>query len=83
MSEKSIAELNFYLFFQIKGFVIVPKDFKETDLPVCTFLPFTLTPTPLKREYFQQILDLQPKINQLIYKIASSPFLLQKALGKY
>ncbi len=63
--------------------MIIPKDFQVTDLPVCTFLPFTLTPTPLKREYFKQILDLQPKINQLIYKIASCPFILKNALEKY
>jgi hypothetical protein len=64
------------------GFVIIPKDCKETDLIVCTFLPFTLLPTPLKREFYEQLTNLQPKINSLIFKIANSPDVLRNAFSK-
>ncbi len=71
-----------YHFNQKIGFVIVPKDCKETDLMVCTFLPFTLLPTPLKREFYEQLTNLQPKINSLIFKIANSPNVLRNAFSK-
>jgi hypothetical protein len=50
---------------------------------VCTYLPFTLCPTPIKREYFQQVFDLQPDINQLVYKISNSPSFMESAFEKY
>jgi glutathione synthase len=63
----------------VNGFVVVPKGRAETDLMVATYLPFTLCPTPLKQTYFRQVFDLQPNINQLVYKIANSPDIMERA----
>ena len=66
----------------VNGFVVVPKERTENELMVCTHLPFTLCPTPIRRGYFQQVLALQPDINQLVYKIAKSPEFMKKAFEK-
>jgi hypothetical protein len=66
----------------VNGFVIVPKDRSETDLMVCTYLPFTLCPTPIRKSYFDQVMSLQPDINLLVNKIANSPELMKTALEK-
>ena len=66
----------------VNGFVIVPKERSETDLMVCTYLPFTLCPTPIKKSYFEQVLHLQPHINSLVYKIANSHQTMKTALEK-
>ena len=66
----------------VNGFVIVPKERSETDLMVCTYLPFTLCPTPIKKSYFEQVLHLQPHINTLVYKMANSYQTMKTALEK-
>ena len=66
----------------VNGFVIVPKERSETDLMVCTYLPFTLCPTPIKKSYFEQVLHLQPHINSLVYRIANSHQTMKTALEK-
>jgi hypothetical protein len=66
----------------VNGFVIVPKDRDETDLMVCTYLPFTLCPTPIRKRYFDQVMNLQPDINLLVNKIANSPQMVKTALEK-
>jgi hypothetical protein len=48
-----------------------------------TYLPFTLFPTPFKRSNFENAFDLQVHINDLIYNLASSPSILEKAFEKY
>jgi hypothetical protein len=59
-------------FYFIKGFVLVPRDRKQTDLMVVTHIPFTLYPSPFKRAHFEKITNLQPNINDLVYKIANN-----------
>ena len=78
--------LNLKIFYSKKiyseGFVIVPKERKLNDSLVVTYLPFTLFPTPFKRIYYEQVFNLQPDINQLVYKLANSPLILERAFEK-
>jgi hypothetical protein len=66
----------------VNGFVMVPKHIKSNDLMCVTYLPFTLFPTPFRRADLKQVFDLQPQINMLVSKIASSSRLIENALGK-
>ncbi len=50
---------------------------------VVSYLPFTLFPTPFKRAYYEQVFNLQPDINNLIYKIANSPDVIERNFKKY
>lgn len=67
----------------VNGFVVVPKYLKPTDLMCVTYLPFTLFPTPFKKNDFDKVIKLQPDINLLVSKIASSHQLIEKSLDKY
>uniref|UniRef100_A0A0V0G652 Glutathione synthetase n=1 Tax=Triatoma dimidiata TaxID=72491 RepID=A0A0V0G652_TRIDM len=46
------------------------------------FAPFTLFPTPLKREYFEEVIALQPALGELMHKIAYDHDFLTSALEK-
>ena len=61
------------------GFVLVPRERSETDLMIVTYMPFTLYPSPFKRAHFEKVYKLQPHINELMYKIASSTQILERA----
>ena len=67
----------------VNGFVMVPKECARDGRGlVVTYLPFNLFPTGFKRHDFNQVIDLQSRINDLVYKIASSPSRLESALEK-
>lgn len=67
----------------VNGFVMVPKECARDGRGlVVTYLPFNLFPTGFKRHDFNQVIDIQPRINDLVYKIASSPSRLESALEK-
>lgn len=63
------------------GFVLVPKGRPATELPVVSFMPFTIVPTPLERRHFDQICSLQPHVNELVRRLATSTDTLREALG--
>jgi len=62
----------------VSGFIVVPKGLTSSDLMTVTHLPFTLYPTPFKRKTYQKVVDLQPEINELMYKIANSKMYMEK-----
>ena len=66
----------------VNGFVFIPKGRLETDLMVVTHMPFTLYPSPFKRAHFENVVKLQPQINELVYRIATTPSTLEKAFEK-
>jgi hypothetical protein len=37
---------------------------------------FTIFPTPIQRHHFDQVTQLQPRINELVHRIANSPHVL-------
>lgn len=49
---------------------------------VVTYLPFTLFPTPFKKSHFQQVIDLQPQINEIFNKISTNYEFMQKSFEK-
>lgn len=49
---------------------------------VVTYLPFTLFPTPFKKAHFQQVIDLQPHVNELFNKISTNVDFMQKSFEK-
>lgn len=63
----------------VNGFVLVPKDRQLTEKLVVTYLPFTFLPSVIEREHFNQVVNLQPHINQVVYKLANSPDFLENA----
>ncbi|CAF0731917.1 unnamed protein product [Brachionus calyciflorus] len=63
----------------VNGFVLVPKSRKEEDIMVVTYLPFTLFPTPFKRTHFEQVMNLQTQINELVFKISNSDDFMEKS----
>ena len=66
----------------VNGFVVVPKYIHSNDLMCVTYLPFTLFPTPFKRTDVNQVMNLQPDINLLVSRIASSTQIIEKSLDK-
>lgn len=63
----------------VNGFVLVPKDRQLSEKLVVTYLPFTFLPSVIEREHFNQVANLQPHINQVVYKLANSPDFLETA----
>ncbi|RNA00504.1 glutathione synthetase-like isoform X2 [Brachionus plicatilis] len=63
----------------VNGFVLVPKSRKQEELMVVTYLPFTLFPTPFNKNHFEQVIDLQPHVNELINKISNNDDFMQKS----
>ena len=43
---------------------------------ICAVNRFTIFPTPIKRHHFDQVIKLQPRINDLMHRIAHSPSVL-------
>lgn len=66
----------------VNGFVLVPKDRKETDLMVVSYIPFTLFPSPIRRVLYDKVCNLQPKINRLMNKLANSEAIMRRALDE-
>ena len=60
----------------VNGFVIVPTYLNSMDMISVTHLPFTLFPTPFKREHFNKVWNLQPTLSEIVYKLAKSQFYL-------
>ncbi|XP_073993314.1 glutathione synthetase-like isoform X3 [Rhodnius prolixus] len=46
------------------------------------FAPFTLFPTPLKREHFEEVISLQLSLGELMHKVANDREFLTSALEK-
>jgi hypothetical protein len=65
------------------GFVLVPKTRLESDLMVVTYMPFTLYPSPFRRVLYEKAYKLQPHINELVHKLATSKETLELAFEEY
>jgi hypothetical protein len=65
----------------MSGFNAIPRTWTENDPIIVSFMPFTLFPSPLSRKHFDQIMNVQPHINKMVFKLARRPDLLEKALG--
>jgi len=56
----------------VNGLIVIPRGLTSSDLMTVTHLPFTLYPTPFKQHTYEKIANLQPEINQLMYKMANN-----------
>ena len=66
----------------VNGFVVVPREHAARAPSVVTYLPFNLFPTPFARDHYRQVCHLQPRLNELVHKLASEPARLEAALDK-
>lgn len=66
----------------VNGFLVVPRELKPTDPLSITYFPFTLYPSPLLSKHYDLVMNLQPTINDITYKIGSSINLMEKNFKK-
>lgn len=67
----------------VNGFVLVPSYLNSLDMMSVTHLPFTLFPTPFKREPYNKIWDIQPTVSDVVFKVAKSQFYLDLMFKEY
>lgn len=67
----------------VNGFVVVPNYLNSLDMMSVTHLPFTLFPTPFKREPYNKIWDIQPTVSDVVFNIAKSEFYMNHIFKEY